>query len=132
MRPHVNLLVDVDTGDDEEDAGAPRSPRQQPAQAEDDGPLVLLHHLHHEHQRERHGGEDEEEGAEGEDVGHDAGSLLALDGELSHLVSLGAGGVGVPIGDHLVTVLLVRRHGQTVLDTAVVTTHVVFAIILYA
>ena len=42
MRPHVNLLVDVDAGDDEEDAGAPGSPRQQSAQPEDDRPLVLL------------------------------------------------------------------------------------------
>ena len=132
MGSHINFFVDINAGDDEEDSWAAGSSSQQPAESEDDGPLVLLHHLHHEHQRERHGGENEEEGAEGEDVGHDAGSLLALDGELSHLVSLGAGGVGVPIGDHLVTVLLVRRHGQTVLDKAVVTTHVVFAIILYA
>ena len=40
--PHVDLNVGVHTGDDEEDAGPPGSPRQQPAQPEDDRPLVLL------------------------------------------------------------------------------------------
>ena len=40
--PHVDLNVGVNTGDDEEDPRAPRSSRQQPAQPEDDGPLVLL------------------------------------------------------------------------------------------
>ena len=40
--PHVDLNVGVHTGDDEEHPRAPRSSRQQPAQPEDDGPLVLL------------------------------------------------------------------------------------------
>ena len=39
---HVNLLINIHTGDDEEHPGTPGSPRQQPAQPEDDGPLVLL------------------------------------------------------------------------------------------
>ena len=38
----VNLLIHIHAGNHEEDAGAPRSPRQQPAQPEDDRPLVLL------------------------------------------------------------------------------------------
>lgn len=41
---HVDLLVGVDTREDEEHAGAPGSPHQQPAQPEDDGPLILLEH----------------------------------------------------------------------------------------
>ena len=40
--PHVDLLVRVDAGDDEEHARAPRPALQQPPQPEDDGPLVLL------------------------------------------------------------------------------------------
>jgi hypothetical protein len=40
--PHVNFLVDVQTGYDEEDPRAPSSPGEQPPQSEDDGPLVLL------------------------------------------------------------------------------------------
>ena len=44
--PHVDLLVGVHTGDDEEHAGAPGSPWQQPAQPEDDGALVLLDMRH--------------------------------------------------------------------------------------
>ena len=40
--PHVNLLVNVHTRDDEEHARAPRSPRHQATQPEDDGSLVLL------------------------------------------------------------------------------------------
>ena len=41
-RPHINLLVDVDAGNDEEDPGAPGPPCEEPAQPEDDSPLVLL------------------------------------------------------------------------------------------
>ena len=44
--PHVDLLVGVDTGNDEEHAGPPGSPRQQPAQPEDDRALVFLHKRH--------------------------------------------------------------------------------------
>ena len=39
---HVNLLILIHAGNHEEDARAPGSPRQQPAQPEDDRPLVLL------------------------------------------------------------------------------------------
>ena len=40
--PHVDLLVRVHAGDDEEHARAPRPARQQPPQPEDDRPFVLL------------------------------------------------------------------------------------------
>ena len=40
--PHVDLLVHVEAGDDEEDARAPRPARHQPAQPEDDRSLILL------------------------------------------------------------------------------------------
>ena len=42
LRPHVDLLVVVHAGDDEEHARAPRPALKQPPQPEDDGPLVLL------------------------------------------------------------------------------------------
>ena len=42
MSPHVDLLVSVHTGQDEEDPRTPGPSYQQPAQPEDDGPLVLL------------------------------------------------------------------------------------------
>ena len=61
MGSHVDLLVDINTGDDEEDPGPPGSSCQQPTQSEDDGSLVLLDHLHHEHQGEGEGDEDEEQ-----------------------------------------------------------------------
>ena len=40
--PHVNLLVDVQAGDDEEDAGSSCPARQKTTQPEDDCSLVLL------------------------------------------------------------------------------------------
>ena len=40
--PHVDLLVVVNAGDDEEHARAPGSALQESSQPEDDGPLVLL------------------------------------------------------------------------------------------
>ena len=39
---HVDLLVGVHAGEDEEHARAPRPAHQQPPQPEDDGSLVLL------------------------------------------------------------------------------------------
>ena len=45
--PEVDLLVGVDAGHDEEEARALGAPRPQPPQPEDDGSLVLLHHLQH-------------------------------------------------------------------------------------
>ena len=41
-RPQVNLLVDIEAGDDEEDPGPPGSTLQEATQSEDDGSLVLL------------------------------------------------------------------------------------------
>ena len=75
--PHVNLLIHVEARDDEEHTRAPRSTLDESAEAEDDGSLVLLHHLHHpeEAQGERH--QDQDEGEEGEHVGEQAGTLLA-------------------------------------------------------
>ena len=40
--PHVDLLVHVEAGDDEEHARAPRPARHQPAQPKDDRSLILL------------------------------------------------------------------------------------------
>ena len=40
--PHVDLLIDVHTGYDEEDAWSAGAAGEQAAQAEDDGALVLL------------------------------------------------------------------------------------------
>ena len=42
LRPHVDLLVDVHAGNDEEHAGPPGAASQQPAQPEDHGSLILL------------------------------------------------------------------------------------------
>ena len=47
------------------------------ASPEDDGPLVLLHHLHHEEQGDGERDHDEEQRADGHDEGADAGTLLA-------------------------------------------------------
>ena len=118
LSSHINFLVNIHTGDDEEDPGPPGSSSQQSAQSEDDGSLVLLDHLHHEHQGERHGGEDEEEAAQGEDVGHDAGALLALDGELAaHLVVPLEVGVSVAIaGDQVVLSFLLLVWSHAVLN----------------
>ena len=40
--PHVDLLVGVHTREDEEHPRPPGPAHQQPAQSEDDGPLILL------------------------------------------------------------------------------------------
>ena len=66
LRPHVNLLVDVHTRDDEEHARPPGAARQQPAQPEDDGSLVLLDHLDGEEEGEGEGAEDDEDAGDGE------------------------------------------------------------------
>ena len=42
---HVNLLVNINAGDDEEDPGPPGSASQEAAQPEDDGSLVLLEQI---------------------------------------------------------------------------------------
>ena len=87
MRPHVNLLEDVDTGQDEEDPRTPGSSRQQQAKSENDSSLVFLadictklsqvgaesepnlDHLHHKQQREGQRGHHQEDGEHGEDDG---------------------------------------------------------------
>ena len=61
---HVNLLVHVNTRDDEEYPGAPGPPRQEAAESEDDGSLVLLDHLHRGHQGAGEGQQDQQEGEE--------------------------------------------------------------------
>ena len=76
LSPHIHFLVNVDTGDDEEDPRPPGSSSQQPAQPEDDGPLVLLDHLHHEDQTERKRRHDQHQGEYGEGQGADTGTLL--------------------------------------------------------
>ena len=64
--PHVDLLVGVDTGNDEEDSRPPGSSCQQSAQSEDDGSLVLLDHLDGEEEGEGEGAEDDEDAGDGE------------------------------------------------------------------
>ena len=76
LAPHVNLLVHVHAGDDKEDSRTSSSSCQQPAQPEDDGPLVLLHHLDHQAQGEGERRHDQEEGAEDQYVGTEALGLL--------------------------------------------------------
>ena len=48
MGPHVDLLVGVDTREDEEDPGPPGSSYQKTTQSEDDGSLVLLANMKHQ------------------------------------------------------------------------------------
>ena len=72
----INLLVDINTGDDEEDSRPPGSSCQQPAQSEDDGSLVLLDHLHHEQEGEREGDHDEQERSDSHDESTDTRPLL--------------------------------------------------------
>ena len=76
LSPHVHFLVNIHTGDDEEDPGPPGSSCQQSAQSEDDGSLVLLDHLHHEEEGEREGEDDEDEGEDSH--GHSAQSRALL------------------------------------------------------
>ena len=68
-RPQVDLPVVVHAGNDEEDPGTLRSSFPQPAQSEDDGSLVLLHHLHCDEETEGEGDHDEEEGEESDETG---------------------------------------------------------------
>ena len=73
---HVNLLVDVHTGNDEEHSWTPSSSRQQTTQPEDDGPLVLLDHLDGEEEREGEGAENDEDGGDGDEEGAYSRTLL--------------------------------------------------------
>ena len=78
LSSHINLLVNIHTGDDKEDPRPPGSSCQEPAQSEDDGSLVLLDHLHHEEEGEREGDEDDEDRDEGDHVSTEAGALTAV------------------------------------------------------
>ena len=73
----INLLVNIHTGNDEEDARPPGSPGQEPAQPEDDGPLVLLDHLDGVEQGEGQRGHDQDERDDGEQEAAQPGALLA-------------------------------------------------------
>ena len=42
VSPHVDLLISVDTGEDEEDSRTPGTANKQSSQSEDNGPLILL------------------------------------------------------------------------------------------
>ena len=74
--PHINLLIDIKTRNHKEDPRTPSSSLHQSAQPEDDGPLVLLDHLHDEEEREWHCGDDEEDRDNCQEVGEHAGTLL--------------------------------------------------------
>ena len=73
-RPEVDLLVGVNAGKDEEYARPLGSARPQPAQPEYHGPLVLLHHLDGEEERDWEREEDEQEGEHGQQQGAAAGT----------------------------------------------------------
>ena len=75
--PEVDLLVSVNAGHDEEQAGSLRSPGPQPSQPEDDRPLVLLDHLDTHTERHRDGDQEEEEGEGCDDVSTQAGLVLS-------------------------------------------------------
>ena len=77
LGPQVNLLIDVNAGDDEEHPGTSGFPSQHSAQSEDDRSLVLLDHLHHPAEGQGEGDADQEERDEGQHVRHKARSLLA-------------------------------------------------------
>ena len=77
LSSQVNLLIDVNTGYDEEDPGTAGFPSQHSAQSEDDRSLVLLDHLHHPAEGEGEGDADQEEGDEGQQVRDKPWSLLA-------------------------------------------------------
>ena len=73
---HVNLFVDINAGDDEEDPGSPGSARQEAAQPEDDGSLVLLDHLDGGGEGAGQGDQDEQDGEESYQEGTDICSLV--------------------------------------------------------
>ena len=91
--PHVNLLKDVDARDDKEDARTSSSSGEEATKTEDHRTFVFLHsvtlhpfilesdpylnNLDHDIEGEGEGGKDEKQGANGEEKGADAGTLLA-------------------------------------------------------
>ena len=70
-------MVRVDAGHDEEDARAAGAAAEQPAEPEDDDALVLLHDFDGEAERDGQRDEDQDDGAEGDEVRADAGTLVA-------------------------------------------------------
>jgi len=68
LAPHVDLLIHVDTGDDEEDPGTSSSTGEKAAKAKYDGALVLLDHFDDEEKGEGKGGDDHEEGGDSEET----------------------------------------------------------------
>ena len=73
--PHVNLLVSVGTGNDEENAGTSESPGQTAAQSVDHRPLVLLHPLDGEDEGEWEGDDHEEPGDDNHQLVTQLGSV---------------------------------------------------------
>ena len=79
--PHVDLLEDVDAGDDEEDARTSSSSCQEATKPEDHSSLVFLicllfiltysvsylNNFDHDIEGEREGGKDEKQGPDGEE-----------------------------------------------------------------
>ena len=76
LTPHIDLLVNIHTGNDEEDSRPPGSSWQQSAQSEDDGSLVLLNHLDSVEEGQGKCGDDEKEGYDGHEVAAETGSLV--------------------------------------------------------
>ena len=91
--PHVNLLKDVDARDDKEDAGTSSSSGEKSTKTEDDRTFIFLHsvnlppfilasdsylnNLDDDIEGEGEGGKDKKQGADGEEEGADAWTLLA-------------------------------------------------------
>ena len=75
LSPHIDLLVSVGAGDDEENTGTSERPRETPAQPVDDCPLVLLDPLHGEHQGEGEGDDHEQPGEDNHQLVTQLGSV---------------------------------------------------------
>ena len=91
--PHVNLLKDVDARDDKEDAGTSSSSGEKSTKTEDDRTFIFLHsvnlppfilasdsylnNLDDDIEGEGEGGKYQKQGADGEEEGADARTLLA-------------------------------------------------------
>ena len=86
--PQVHLLVDIHTGDDKEDPRAPGTARQKTTQPEDDGPLVLLDHLHHEEEGEWQEDENEKTGETSKQSGANTRPIFTIWWKINVLRSL--------------------------------------------
>ncbi len=73
--PEVDASVGVDAGDDGEDAGPLGPALAESPEAEDDGTLVLRHHLDDQAEGEGHGDDDEHHGEEGQHHGGQTGTF---------------------------------------------------------